>query len=343
MTLYNSFLAYSYLCTKKIDSNDFDAIRKTKTYIKFKNLLTENGLEDVPIHIELMNSKKDFRTDLHAFIRELQFNTFKKSRDDKICDLSVSAVLIIDDLFCLGGDENQISSLYETLYRLKIGLYVLEEHKPSTQGHLSFKQYQTILQPTLTGDDKLEDLQLIPPSSCQANILELQQMKLDSTHPRSGRSIKYNEIPHGFPLIYWLYESYMIQESEALQNEFFVLSKNIFYKYCHEYENSELYGIHEKAFQTFDYLLHEKPKRYGTLKPNFKSWLLEDEKKKLFDLSSEERIDFSIPAHATELTIQRYRLKAEGGKSSMSTASRRFYYPQAIEEFKQIQHSIFNV
>lgn len=343
MTLYNSFLAYSYLCTKKIASHDFDAIKRTKTYIKFQSLLMENGLGCVPIHIELLNNKNDFRTDLHAFIRDLQFSVFKHSDNSVSDDHALSGVLIIDDLLSLGGNEAQISAMYETLYQLKIGTFVLENRNTSTGGYASQKKFQTILQSNISNEDRLEDLQLIPYSSYKTNLLDIQKMNLGSKPPRSGCSSTYNSIPASFPLIYWLYESYMIQESEALRNEFFFLSKNIFYKYCKMYEESEVYGVHEKAFHTFDFLLQDKPKRYGTLKPNFKNWLLGTNNESLADLSPEKRVDFSIPAQATEFTIQRYRLKAVGGKSSMSTASRRFYYPNAIEELKHIQNKIFNV
>ena len=343
MILYNSFLAYSYLCTKKIAQHDFEKIKKTKTYVKFRNLLKANGLENVLIHIELLNSKKDFRSDLDAFIRELQFKTYQNLNETKTAKQSVSGVLIIDDLFSLGGNEQQIVELYSILYNLKIGLFILQENKPCSNDSISYTKYKTINQEYLSDKSKLENLSLISQDSFEANVSSLHKMSLRSSLPRSGRTSKHDELPHEFPLVYWLYESYMIHESEALQNEFFKLSKNVFYKYCQMYEQSDFYGLHETAFEAFDYRLKEKPKRYGTIREDFSNWLLLHDEKCINDLSANEYHNFSIPPNATDLTINRYRLKAKNGKSGMSIATRRYYYPDAIEQFKHIQNEIFDM
>lgn len=316
---------YGCICTKKIRSDEYtEAIQKTKAYKTLKSSLETHGYPTEKICIEVLPAKTAFRPKLEKLIWGF--------RDSPTPKEGPVAVIIVNDLFSLGSTEAEILTLYKILFDSKIGLLILPTISPVHSGTVDIETFSTV---EALAENEQTKFRFLSESAILSNLQELSRISLRATTApsRLGRSTADPTLPQNFRLLYWLYEGYFIKESEALNNELTgILKKGVFYNYCRLYEESPFYALDEEKFHRFDFRLSEKPKRFGVLDPAFSDWLINTPDHA--ELPHDERLKWKVPSKATSLTLQRYRLKALGGKSAMSRASHRFYMGDILSEMK---------
>lgn len=193
-------------------------------------------------------------------------------------------IIFVSSIFDLGKAPDEIRNNFDRIATSNIGLLIGDNDSLSTVDY-AFEYYDNIVERIQGIQKKIE-------------LLTFEKRK-------TGIIGQSYEITDEFIEVYWLFEHYFISEKLTLDNPLTgKMPKSRFYNLCRKYEESERYALDEEArFRDMPEII-EKPKRFGPVPEDFEQG--------------------NHPNHMTDITLQRMRVKKEGGRKAMIKACKNF-------------------